>query len=577
MANRPETAAPAAAHEAVVVDLARRDAGSSRSIALLAVAMAAAVSLGAGNGGCVGAIGDRAHEDAQGSPNASTGQALVSGLRRLTAYEYDRTLSDLLFDDAAGAVLNLPADALSPFDNDYAGQEVSQALIEGAELLAGDISSRLIADAPRRDAIVGCEPTAVRDEACFRSFLEAFGGRALRRPLAEIEIDDRMMLLDGAEEAGDFYFAVDLALRSFLQDPAFLYRVEIGEEVAPGVRRLDGWEVASRLSYLLWGSMPDDHLFDLAARGELALPDQVRAAALEMLGDPRALQQIERFHGMWMGYQGLVSGGALADAMRAETHALFDEVIGEGLPWPELFRWPSTFVTPELAEHYALPAPAAEADWVAYGDTGRAGLLSHASFLAIGGNEERTSPTDRGRMIRELLLCQAIAPPPPGVNASLPNEGGPTCKTDKYEAHTKGGCAGCHSLMDGIGFGLETYDGTGKFRTHEPDDPMTEDFDESQCALATDGELVMDDSAVPFTGPGELGTLLAGTDAIAACMIRQYYRFAVGRSELDDVDELLVDGIVSRLPAADLRFDEVVLELASHEAFLLRKDPEERP
>src|SRR5262249_53758991 len=154
---------------------------------------------------------------------------------------------------------------------------------------------------------------------------------------------------------------------------------------------------------------------------------------------------------------------------------------------------------------------------------------------------------------------------------SLPNEGGATCKTEKYEMHTQAGCVNCHGMMDGIGFGLETYDATGKFRQYESDDPMTTDVDESQCALATDGKLVFGKEEAAFSGPGELGTLLAERGEVSACLMRQFYRFAVGRSKLDAVDEQLVEAMVTRLASGDVRFDDVVLDLASSEAFLLRR------
>jgi hypothetical protein len=544
-------------------------------------------------GGCYTGVGDRSlagDSDSQGMGEDSAGgdgdgsssepartaaepRAAISGLRRLTAYEYENTVRALL-GAAPDAALNLPADARAPFDNDYAAQVVSQALIEGAELLAGDASVALLKNAEQRELVLGCTPEHATDEACFRQFIEGFGRRALRRPLSPVEVEGRMSLLQYAAEGDDFYVAVDLALRSFLQDPAFLYRVEVGEPIAPAVWKLDDWEVATRLSYLIWASTPDDGLLDLAAKGQLRERDDVRTTALAMLDDPRALQQIERFHALWMGYEGLVAGGELGDAMHAETSALFERIVSGGLPWRMLFAIDETFVSDSLAEYYGLEQPEGGPTWVPYGDSGRAGLLSHGSFLAVGAQGEVTSPTERGRLVRELLLCQTIPPPPDEVVPTLPSSEDAPCKTDRYAAHIQGGCAGCHDQMDGIGFGLESYDGLGRFVEFEPDDEATPNVDESQCALASEGQLLLAETHA-FSGPGELGLLLADSPELPSCMMRQFYRFASGRSELDDFDERVVDALIRRVGTSDFHFSDVIVELVSQPEFLLRREPAE--
>ena len=522
---------------------------------------------GDGDGASAGPASDSGDAPASGEVPAAT----RSALRRLTAAEYDNTVRDLVGDEAASAALYLPADARAPFDNEYTGQIPSAALVEGADVLAGDIVQRLLADPARRDAVVGCMPTGPDDEACMRSFVESLGRRAFRRPLLQEEVDARVSLLAHAEEAGDFWFAIDLALRSILTDPAFLYRIEIGEEVAPGVFRLGGFEIATRLSYLVWGSTPDDELLDLAEGGGLEDSQDVLDAARRLLDDPRAIRQAQRFHAMWLGYDGLAPAGELSADARQETVALFERALAGELSWRELFTFEETYVTDALAEHYGLPAPATSPGWVAYGDSGRAGLFSHASFLGVGADGERTSPTARGVRIREQVLCEELPPPPPDVDPTLPTNAEINCKTERYAQHVQGGCAGCHDAFDGIGFGLERWDGLGRNVLVEPDDPMT-DYDESSCELTDEGKIVFGGEQHPFSGPGQLGALLADSEPFTACMLTQFRRFAVGRHALDDDERSGVDRLVGALGTDEFTFADVVLGVVGEEAFLHRRE-----
>lgn len=488
----------------------------------------------------------------------------VSGLRRLTATEYAATVHDLLGVEVDAALL-LPEDWRQPFDNDYTTQVASQALIEGAELLAADVAALTVADPGLRDAAVGCTPQGTTDEDCFRSFLASFGRRALRRPLTDDELSRYASLLQEAEESDDFYAAVDVALRTLLQHPEFLYRVELGRPVpdAPGVFRLDDHEIATRLSYFLWGSAPSDALLDLADAAELHTAEQIEAAAEVMLDDERARARVGRFHALWLGYEQLPHAPALSDAMQAETQALIDRVVFEdGLPWQELLRAEETFVDATLAEHYGLPAPAGASAWVEYGDSGRQGLLSHGSFLSAMAKIDDSSPTKRGILVRTRLMCQVIPPPPPNVNVddTEPPEG--VCKEEFYRTtHAQGNCAGCHSLMDPIGLGLEQYDHRGAFRTVENDDPS--------CVISGDGAL----DGTSFTGPAELSDLLLDSGAINRCVTTQLYRFAMGRSELTALDDAFVGSIVDEVGlTADFDLRELLVRFVADEAFALRRD-----
>jgi hypothetical protein len=346
--------------------------------------------------------------------------------------------------------------------------------------------------------------------------------------------------------------------------------VEIGTPVAgtPGLHRLGDLELATRLSYLVWGAGPDDELLDLAGGGGISTPDQIETATVRMLTDPRALARVDRFHSLWLGFEQLPHVIEISSAMRAETEALIRRVIfDDKRPWQDVFRLTETWIDDTLAENYGLPAPGAPA-WVDYGTSGRQGLLSQGSFLSYGLKFGDTSPVKRGLMIRARLFCQTIPPPPPGVDTDARPEGG-LCKEEVYAAHREGGCASCHSSIDPVGFGLESYDLLGRFRTHEPDNTETPE-DESQCAISGEGELA---GIGTFSGPGELSQLALDSGLLDKCMVRQIYRFAIGRYHLDDPDEDLVQIVFERLGEGDFRFDELLLEFVRSDAFRHRREP----
>ena len=486
-----------------------------------------------------------------------------AGMRRLTAAEYSATVHDILGVDVDAALL-LPEDWRQPFDNDYTTQNGSQALIDGAELLAADVAELALAPG-LRESTVGCSPAGPTDAACFQEFLTRFGRRALRRPLSDDELARYGTLIAEAEETGVFHDAVDVAIRALLQHPEFLYRIELGTPLdgVPDVFALNDFEVATRLSYMIWGSTPSDTLLDRAEVGGLSSAPNIREAAEEMLLDPRAKARIGRFHALWLGYESLPHGPDLAVAMQAETQALIDRVIfDEALPWQDLLRSNETFVDATLAEHYGLPTPTTPA-WVDYGDTGRRGLLSHGSFLSAMAKVDDSSPTKRGILVRTRLMCQVIPPPPPTVDVDMtePEEG--TCKEDFYrEQHLNApGCVSCHALMDPIGFGLENYDHTGAFREVENDDPS--------CVISGEGEL----DGTPFTWPSELSALLVDSGALNRCVAEQLYRFSMGRTELAELDDAFIDFVVEHNGSeGDFDFAGLVLAFVSEDAFRYRRN-----
>jgi len=507
--------------------------------------------------GCTGDIGDG------GTPPVPQGaqQAVVSGARRLTRTEYDDTLRDLLQDTTNSGFSLLPEDVNDPFDNDYHTQKVSPALIEAAETLATEAAERALADASVRDGIMPCAPSGATDADCLGEFVASFGRRALRRPLSASEVDQYVsQFLPFAEEGDDFFIAVKLTITAMLQDVEFLYRVELGEEVPgkPGVFKLTDYEMATRLSYFLVGSTPPDWLLDEAGAGKLSSPEGVRAAANELMDDPRARERVERFHALWLGFHQLPHDAELVAELRAETKALIDRVVfDEKVDYFELFRSEQTYLTDYLAGHYGYDPPASPG-WTTYPDD-RRGILSHGSVLSAFGKFADTSPTQRGIFIRTRLLCSEIPPPPPDVDSDNPPEPATgDCKLDTYAAHNQGGCYDCHKMMDPIGFGLENYDNQGRFRETEDGKP--------ECVIPGDGEI---DGLGAFNGPAELADVIIDSGDLERCIVTQVYRFAMGRRENGD-DYYNVDDLTKGFAEGGYAFDQLLIDVVSTEGFGFR-------
>jgi len=490
-----------------------------------------------------------------------------AGARRLSRHEYDNVLESLIGESTQPGSMLLPEDQLTPFDNDIEEQIASFSYVEAAEAIARESAERLVLDPERMSAVLGCTPTSNTDAACMESFVASFGRRALRRALADEEIAEFVALgLEVAGDESDFDTGAAAVVTAMLLDTEFLYRIERGTPVddMPGVFALDGYEVATRLSFLLTGTTPSDTLLDAAEAGDLDSPDGVRAAAEELLATEEARRQVDRFHALWLGYHKMPVEPELALKMRRESRLLLEAVVfDDRSSWLDVFTATGTYVGDTLAEHYGLPTHGSEVpQWVDYGDTGRAGLLSHGTFLSVGGFTGATSPTKRGKLIRTRLMCGTVAPPPPDVDADAPPPAdGQTCKEERYAAHNENPvCAACHEQMDPIGFGLEAYDYNGQFRTHDPEAPA--------CDIAGEGEV---SGVGTFSGPGELAALLIDNDLLDTCAVAQLYRYAMGRQE-DEAGVEMINELADEFEEGGHRFDALLLDLVSHPAFSHRRE-----
>lgn len=545
-----------------------------RALRYFGLAVAVAVSA------CHGEIGDA--EGGPGSAGGSgggagpgagggTGQssnASASVARRLSRTELDNTVRDLLGDTTNPAAKYLAEDEYRPFDNDYSVQSASSALIDSVEAFAEAAAARAMAP-ENRSSLVPCTPTGAGDAVCFRQTIEQVGRRVFRRTLGEDEITAYLSLQSFATEKNDlvphdFYTGIELVLRSMLQDPEFLYRIETGTPTAqPGIFALAGPEIATRLSYLLWASAPDDELLSKGEAGALADPAARRAEAARLLSDPRARDQVHRFHAMWLGYRAIPHPADVVADFNLETTKLIDRVVFEGQQsYLNLFLSPQSYLNDELADRYGLPHPAGGEGWVDYGQSGRAGILSHGSVLAAFSKFSDTSPTQRGIFVQTRLLCSKVGSPPANVNVDQPpGDGNLVCKADRYAQHrASASCGSCHNRLDPVGFGLENYDVGGRFRTHDDGHP--------ECPIDGAGNLP---GFGTFSGPKELAQLLVDSKMLEQCFVNQVVTYAVGR-EIRPEESAAVADFVARFRDGGYSLTSLLTDYVASDRFALRQE-----
>ncbi len=499
------------------------------------------------------------------APASAEDQAPSPALARLSRREVESTLVDM-FGIRGLAAMHLPVDKLDPFDTGAADKEPSAVFVEGTESLAYDLAQQIAADAALTTRLSGCTPTAPDDQACLRALITNLGRRLWRRPLDTTTTNVLLTTATQfARESKSFVPAVRFAVAALASSPPFHYRVEIGvaDPKQPAVRRLDNFEVASRLSYLVWGSAPDPALLD-EAQGPPFTAARLAALASVRVGDPKASEQVAAFHRMWIGYLGLRVPESLVAPMLRETEELVRRVlVTDRRPWSDLFTLGQTLVDPALAKHYGLAAPAGAAPaWVDYTQPERSGVLSHGSFLSLAAREvDDTSPTIRGKFIATRLLCRTVPKPPPEVNADVPPEQKPgTCKAETYAAHRQksSACYGCHQLMDPVGFGLERFDGLGRYRMVEKHNPA--------CPISGEGELA---GVGVFNGMKGLVQRMIDSGELTACGVRQYLQFALGQPG-SPRDEALARRLHGTFLASGLDFRRLALALIGDPVFVHR-------
>jgi hypothetical protein len=529
-----------------------RKGALSASLAPLLVLAVPAV-LAAAYAGC--STGEPARPGLSAPLAVTPGEAVgPSPLRRLSDSEYLNALHDL-FPLYQPVIPALPPDVpVAGFDNAAEAQEPSDVLIARYEAIANAYAEAATADTPSVQALVGCTDwkAPALATACATGFVETMGGVLFRRPIDPAERDRLLLRFQGWQTAVDFAGAVQLTLSALLQSPQFLYRVELpAPGKAPGSAvPVDPYAMASRLSFFLWQSVPDEALLQAAAHGELATDDQLRAQATRMLADPRALRVLWSFPRQWLGLDRILLDEHAARTPEVdpawtpltqasaftETQLFVQNVLAEGGTLRDLLTSRRAWIDPEMARIYGVAAPAAPAQSapdagatfaeVSLPEGERAGLLTRTAFLAGYSHRGATSPPVRGNGIQLRLLCELPLSPPPGVDTSQPTAppgSGPQTNRMLFEARTKPAfCQACHTGLNGFGFGFENYNAAGIYQTTDDTLPVN----------AT-GTITGTDVDGPFDGAIALSEALSKSRVVHDCATKELVRFALGRGAVD--------------------------------------------
>ena len=533
------------------------------------VALAAALTLGCYSGADAGddeSSGD-ATTAATGDDPATTGDPAPAhasgptGLRLLTPSQYRNSVIDILGDVAAPAVGQWRSSIAA------AQGGVAAAGVEDYEEAALLVTAGVFADPAARLQLTGCTPVAVAGDPCIAQTITAIGRRAWRRPLsvAELERYSAVAVDVAALLSNDPWLGLQHAVAGLLQSPNFLYRVELGTPVSaddPLYVRLDGHELASRLSYLVWNTTPDDELLNAAAAGELDDDAGIQAQVDRLFASPRAQDGVIQLFVDMFDLDALLSlqkdlpafTPTLGAAMREEMVRVIADSVLVQRDVRAMFQTSSGYVNAELAALYGLEGAFGDQLTKATLPDTRGGILTLAGFLAINSGEASTSPTKRGLTVRRVLMCQSIPPPPPGVDAKLPEpgDGMPMTKRQQLEKHVSDpSCAACHQFTDPIGLALEHFDAIGAYRATDQ-------------GLPIDPAGMLDQQA--FTDAVALGGLLADNKATSACVVRNLYRYATGHIEQSD-EAPAINDLLTVLEDSSHDLPAVIDALARSESF----------
>ncbi|MET0594078.1 MAG: DUF1592 domain-containing protein [Polyangiaceae bacterium] len=458
---------------------------------------------------------------------------------------------------------------LFPFDDASEKQVVSPTHIEEYWLAGRTI---VLAMSEQLSKLVPCDPATDAD-GCAEKFVRQFGLRAFRRPLTDAEATRYKKLVTSGSS---FANGVSASVRAFLSSPNFLYRTE-GAQIAGGsTGRLSGYEIASALSYLFWGSMPDQALFDAAAAGRLASKAGIELEARRLLGDPRSRQAVGSFASQWLGAEEILVADkdaslfpeintSLRGAMVEETQRFVTGVVFDSTRrYDELLRADYTFVNPGLAALYGVTAPAGAWQKQKYTDSYRAGLLAHASVLGAYARSDQTSPIKRGLFVRRRLLCQDLPPPPADV-PPVPAVDQTATTRERFRQHTSvAGCAVCHKFIDGIGFGFERFDAIGRLRDTDNGHPI------DSSGNMNDVEGLNTNTPGDYNDIRGLADVLVASLAAKNCMATQYYRFSRGAFE-NDQSVCALGQIQSRFRDSGYDIQEMMIAITQTEDFVTRR------
>ncbi len=523
--------------------------------------------------GCTGSIlgGDEnkqpVGDDGTRADGVCAGVAAPSTrLVRMTHKQYDRTVRSLLFVAETPASTFAADSSFNGFDNNADGLTIGDRLSRDYQRAAVALAESATTGTPW-SKLVTCAESA----ECARTSIAALLRRAFRRPPLDEEIATYVALHGKGD---DFRDGMKLVVEAVLQTPSFLYRVESSNEIgADGAIALNGFEVASRLSYMLWNDMPDDALFAAAGSGGLASVEGLTREARRMLGDPRAREPVAEFHRQWLGLDGVNEdklrrdpvkfpgfSSALAPTLQSESLRFVDDVFASGGGLHELLTSPFTYVTKDTAPLYGLKGTfGAELTRVELDPKQRAGLLTQIGFLASHAYYDLSSPIHRGVFIQRQVLCTELPDPPGDVNLKLPPVEG-EIKTTRQQVtlHTSpASCQGCHGIINPTGFAFENYDATGKWRDTE-----------NGVAIDATGSALAGDDKIAFSGPMDFVQKVEKHPATGACYAKNWLRFAYGRKE-QTVDSCTIRSLGKKLQTG-ASIKDLLVELATSPTFRSR-------
>ncbi len=497
-------------------------------------------------------------------------------LRRLSNAEYRNTVSDLLGNSSATQSLVQTATQGFPSETESLGFR-NNADYLGVSTLAAqgylDAAEQFLDPIATNKTLLPCTPTPGVELDCARTFIATFGKLAFRRPLSAAESTQYEAIFQTALKAYDFDSAVRSTAFAVLQSPHFLYRVEFGVAPSGASSKPSPYEMANRLSYLFWQSMPDQSLFAAADAGQLGTAAQIEAQARRMLQDPKAARLLEYFD-EWLGTDALPTtftrdatlypnlNPNLVSLLQQETRAFVSDILSrpEG-NLTELLTAPYTFANADLAKHYGFNGVTGT-DFVKVPAPGRSGVLTQGMLLARD-KATRTSIVRRGLKIRLDVLCEQVSAPPPNVNVNLDttSTSGLTQRQRLEQHRVSPSCSACHDLMDPMGVVFEGFDAVGRPRT----------VDEQGATVDTTSTIAYTkDANGPANSPTQLGQLLGNSEEVKACYVTKSFRFFYGRDVDTSADACSMAQLLQSFKGKAYSLSELLVALTQTDAFLYR-------
>lgn len=497
-------------------------------------------------------------KDMAESQSYSAVEAGVPSLRRLTQTQFHNSIKSVFGEEIVVPKLAEPDLSIGGLLSVGASTTtVTPRGVESLETVAYQLADQVVSNPAIRARLIKCEPAGVDDTNCMGAVIEELGPQLWRRALTNEELSQLTAVgLQAAEALNDFDEGLTFPIAALIQSPNFMYRIELGKD-----GNFDSQELATRLSYFLWNTTPDAELLEAATSGELSTREGLFAQASRLLESPKSrdglrnffseqlkLYELDHFQKDPQVFEHFTS--SLGEDAAEETLKLLEYIVfDENSDYRDIMTTSKTFINRQLSALYDVPAPSAEEfSYVDLEDySPRVGLLGHASILGLNSHAVSSSPTLRGKAVRNILLCQLIPAPPVNVDTSIPEPSGTTnTMRERVAEHlTDPSCAGCHRLTDPIGLALENFDGIGRWR----------DYDNGEI-IDPSGDL----DGSEFVTPYELGVAIRNHRQFVPCIVRTLNRYATGRVETT-AERAWLETLVERFEGHKYRFKALALEI----------------